>query len=680
MRARHALPGATIGLSAFLLFSVEPLSSKELLARMGGSSSVWLSCLCFFQSMLLVGYGYAVVLTGATAQRVAKWCHVTLLVLACGWSLSTLPGLPVGADEGASHPTRTIFKLLFLRLGLPFFLLSATSPLLQVWLARKTAVSFRLFALSNAGSLLALLAYPSLIEPHLTLDVQRSLWTAGFFLYAVLCGWLTLGTLKDHASADLTLGTGEPAAFEKRSHALCFLLSVAGAIQLCAVTAHLTENVAALPLLWVVPLGAYLFSFVLAFEVPWLYRRDLVLRFVVVFLASLGYLLSKTDVSLPLGLSVGIFLTELFLACWFCHAEIYRLRPLRRAETARFYLVLSAGGATGTALSVLIAPLLFNANYDLPLAFACTAGVAMLVTWQEGWSRRLLWGTSAVLCLVLTTRLRSAYERDSLLLTRNFYGSVRVKHSDLPVQAEGSRLLLHGTIEHGMQWFAPGFRTEPLTYYGRTSGVGLALSRCCEGRPRHIGVIGLGAGTLAAYGRSGDSIRFYEINPAMEQIASELFTYERESKATVTVVSGDARRSLEGETGADLDVLVVDAFSGDAIPVHLLTVEALRLYRKRMKPDGILAFHISNQYVDLAPVLSALSRELGLQGRVIDSGADASKGIFAARWVLLAPASASVFAAPDGWLEKPLPTTELRAWTDDYSSLLPLMRWGGNGR
>ena len=680
MRHRHLAAGITIALSAFLLFSVEPLSSKELLAQMGGSSSVWLSCLCFFQIVLLAGYAYTVVLTGTTYQKAAKYGHVGLLVVAVGWSVLTLHGVSLVPDGAETSPTKSIFKLLFLRLGLPFFVLSATSPLLQVWLAGQRAVPFRLFALSNAGSLLALLAYPTLVEPLLTLSAQRAMWTAGFSGYALLCGWLTLDALRETRTGNAAASATNISAPDKKQVWMWFLLGTAGTLQLCAVTAHLTENVAALPLLWVIPLGVYLLSFVLAFEVPRLYRREVVLRFLVVLLASLGYLLSKTDVSLPLGLSVGIFLAEMFLACWFCHAELYALRPARSSTAARFYLVLAAGGAMGTALSVLVAPLVFDANYDLPLAFAFTACVAILLTWQEGWSRRLLWGTSAVLCLVLAFRLHAAFGRDSLLLTRNFYGSVRVKQSDLPAQAEGSRLLLHGTIEHGMQWFAPAFRTEPLTYYGRSSGVGMALSLCCKEMPRHIGVIGLGAGTLAAYGHPRDSIRFYEINPAMEQIAKELFTYERESRASITVVRGDARRSLERETGNDLDVLVVDAFSGDAIPVHLLTVEALRLYRRRLKPDGLLAFHISNQYVDLAPVLSALAHHEGLAGRVIDSGPDASKGIFAARWVLLAPSSAPIFASLHSGPGEALPASGLRPWTDDYSSLLPVMRWAGNGR
>ena len=666
-----------------MLFIVEPLSSKELLPRMGGSSAVWLTCLCFFQVVLLLGYSYAALLARLSSQRRASWLHIGALTLAVGW-LVLLKPLGLTPKMLAEHgPAFSIFALLVQRIGLPFVLLSATSPLLQVRLAQQDQrpVRFGLFGLSNAASLLALLAYPTVIEPHLALSTQHTIWTAGFVLYALLCGWLTRSGLERSTVVlpELTMDAAIPHSSRGRAW-LWLLLSAVGTLQLCAVTSHLTENVAALPLLWVVPLSIYLLTFVLAFDLPNIYRRESVLRFLVVLLAGLGYLLSKADVSLPLGVSLGFFLVAMFLACWFCHAELYQLRPARPAEATFFYLVLAGGGALGTAFSALLAPLLFNANYDLPVAFAATAAAAAIVTWNEGWSRRLLWMTSALLCLLLIGRLHAAYARDALFLTRNFYGSLRVKQTDLPTQAETSRLLLHGTIEHGMQWFAPAYRTEPLTYYGRDSGVGQAFALCCDHRPRSIGVIGLGAGTLAAYGRAGDTMRFYEINPAVTQIAKELFTYLRESKATLTIVDGDARRSLAQESRNQFDMLVVDAFSGDAIPVHLLTVEAVRIYEQHLQTDGVLAFHISNQYLDLAPVLAALATREGLRARVVNSPADSAKGIFAARWVLLGHPGAPLFDTPDGGPGEPLPPSSMPAWTDDYSSLMPIVRWGGGAR
>ncbi len=683
MRAPPFVTGLTIGLSAFLLFSIEPLSSRELLPRMGGSSAVWLTSLCFCQVALLLGYSYAALLVRLRPERLAGWLHVSALAAAVCWIALASPMRVPPPALAEDSPAWTIFALLVYRIGLPFLLLSATSPLLQVWPAQQAhrPVRFGLFGLSNAVSLLALLAYPTLIEPRLALSRQRTIWAAGFGLYALLCGWVVISSSgRSPASFAQQHATRVTPRTTPGQVGRWLLLSAVAAVQLCAVTSHLTENVAALPLLWVVPLGVYLLSFVVAFDLSNIYRREIVLRFLVVLLAGLGYLLSKTDVSLPLGLGVGFFLTELFLACWFCHAELYQLRPPQAAEATLFYLVLAAGGALGTAFSSLLAPLLFNANYDLPVAFAITAAAATLMAWHEGWSRRLLWMTSTILCVLLASRLHTAYAREAIFQTRNFYGSLRVKQTELPVQAESSRLLLHGTIEHGMQWFAPGFRGEPLTYYGRDSGVGRALTLSCDRRARTIGVIGLGAGTLAAYGRAGDMLRFYEINPAVTQIAKELFTYLRESKAAVTIVEGDARQSLEREGQSRFDVLVVDAFSGDAIPVHLLTTEAMRLYRQHLRADGVLAFHISNQYLDLAPVLSALAAREGLTARVVNSPADSAHGIFAARWVLLASPDACLLAGPDGGPGEPLQPSSIPAWTDDYSSLLPIVRWGGQAR
>ncbi len=661
--------GLTIFLSAVLLFAVEPMAAKLLLPILGGSSAVWLASLCFFQCVLLLGYGYAYVVTVLAPNRAEflGWLHCGLLGLGA-LSLVGLRGGYAGRMAGATlHPAVAIFLALTGMVGLPFLLLSATGPLLQVWVARRSegVVPYRMFALSNVGSLLALVGYPVVVEPYVTLRLQRFGWAVGFLGYAGLCGWLAWqsrrwnarraeellddkeilerahslrpgpenqSALAGETGEEVSKGDGGAAG----SWGLWFGLSGAAAMQLCAVTSHLTVNVAAIPLLWVVPLGVYLVSFVLAFEFAKLYRRGVVVRVLVVMLASLGYLLSKTDVSLPISLSVGFFLLELFFACWFCHAEVYAVRPRGPRAAAGFYLVVAAGGAAGSMFVAVLSPLIFRANYDLPVAFAMTAGMALAVMWNEGWPQRLLWGVSTVLCCALVWMLYNGYRIDSLVNVRNFYGSLRVKESHLPEQAGTSRVLLHGSIKHGMQWFADEYRMEPTTYYARDSGVGLALGYCCEGRPRKVGVIGLGAGTMAAYGRDGDTIEFYEINPLVEGIARKLFTYVRESKARVTVVDGDARMSLEKQAAQGFDVLVVDAFSGDAIPVHLLTVEALREYRRHMAPGGVIAFHVSNQYLDLAPVLGRLAQAERMEARVVDSPGRDDRGEFAAKWVLLA--------------------------------------------
>jgi hypothetical protein len=680
-----ALYAGTIFLASFLLFLVEPIAAKQLLPALGGSAAVWMTCLVFFQLTLLLGYLYAHFLT----LRHSAAQHLLVIGLA---SASAIIALITTIPVDPAHPIRFIFLTLATTIGLPFLLLSSTSPLLQVWLARTTsgAVPYRLFALSNVGSLLALFLYPTLIEPHLTLHHQRLLWTAGFLLYAAL---LTAITFKARAANETTTAVlSDPTPVEAapstlRQRLLWFLLPMAAAMQLTAVTGHLTENIAAIPLLWMLPLAAYLLSFILAFEYPALYSRGAIIRLLVVFLAALGYALSRTDYSLPIALSILFFLAECFVACYYCHAEVYSLKPHATSQATLFYLLIAAGGATGTFLIGIASPLLFSANYDLALAFFTTAALALAVTWNYGWSLRLLWATASILLFALLTMLHIAYSHDSLLLVRNFYGPLRVKqtlpapNSNTPdTSNEVLRTLLNGNIQHGTQIFSPTLQHIPTTYYSPDSGIGLALSLCCENRPRSIGVIGLGAGTIAAYGRRNDTLRFYELNPAVQPIARNLFTYLRDTPASVTIVEGDARASLTSELKTapqQFDVLAIDAFSGDAIPLHLLTTQAIALYRRHLKPNGILAFHVSNQYVDLAPEIALLAANAHLHAISINSNANTAQGAYASSWVL-------VTADPDIFTQiaitetsHPIPTDpNLRLWTDDYSSLLPLLRWG----
>ncbi len=296
--------------------------------------------------------------------------------------------------------------------------------------------------------------------------------------------------------------------------------------------------------MWILPLGVYLLTFIAAFEAPWLYRRWLMVRLLVILLAALGWMLSKTDVSLPIQISIGFFLAELFFACWFCHAEAYALRPANRSEATLFYLLIAAGGAAGTIFIGIRLSADFRCELRCGACVSATAALALAVTWDNGWAQRLLWSIGTALLLALCVMLHIVYARSTLLEERNFYGALRVRESHNPPQALTVRTLLHGTIEHGTQWFAPEFRRNPTTYYATDSGVGLALRFCCDTRPRRIGVVGLGAGTLAAYGEAGDRIRFYEINPAMLPIAEHLFTYLRESGAQISFAEGDARISL----------------------------------------------------------------------------------------------------------------------------------------
>jgi spermidine synthase len=674
MSASRLLYGTTVFLGAFLLFLVEPIAAKLLLPVLGGSSAVWLTCLVFFQITLLLGYLYAHWLTRAP---MAGWRSLLYLAsLAAAVILVLIQRLfPVEISHSSDRPVTTIFITLTFTIGLPFLLLGATSPLLQLWFLRANGgpIPYRLFALSNVGSLLALIAYPFVVEPNFTLKLQRTLWSLGFVLYAILCATLVRKTHSSQQPAPSLAETPTPQT-PALTKWLWFLLPMAAAMQLSAVTQHLTVNIAAIPLLWMLPLAAYLLTFILAFEFPSLYRRGIVIRLLVVMLASLGYAISKTDVSLPIGIAILFFLAEAFLAGLFCHAETYALRPNRPTETTLFYLFIAAGGAAGTFFIGILSPLIFSANYDLAISFFVTAVLAIAVTWNDGWPQRLLWSTASALLLFFAIMLHTAYAREALVEVRNFYGTLRVKQLATS-QGATERMLLNGTIQHGTQLFAPGLTRTPTTYYADDSGIGLALRNCCDGRPRNIGVIGLGTGTLATYGTPSDRIRFYEINPLVRPIAQNLFIYLRDSPAQITFADGDARTTLNRESPQSFDVLVIDAFSGDAIPLHLLTTEAIALYKKHLAPNGILAFHVSNQYLDLAPEIAQLASAANMQSKLIESQPDDSVGAYRATWILLTT-SQTFFTRPEiAAAASTIPAnSNLRPWTDDYSSILPILQ------
>ena len=667
--------GGAVFLASFLLFLVEPIAAKQLLPVFGGSAAVWITCLVFFQTALLVAYLYAHWL----AHRSHWILHFALLLLAAAsaiaWSVQT-----VSVNTASQHPVTTIFAALGLSIGLPFLMLGATSPLLQVWLARleTRGIPYRLFALSNLASLLALALYPTLIEPHFTLKAQRLIWCCGFAAFALVSAILTWRTRATTNAIALPTTIDEPAITPAPfTHKLLWvLLPMGAAMQLSAVTSYLTQNIAAIPLLWILPLAVYLITIILAFQFPRLLPRGIITRFLVVMLAGLGYMLSQIDVSLPLRIGLSFFLIEVFFACLFCHTEAYALRPQRASESTLFYLLFAAGGALGSFLIGIASPLIFSFNYDLALTFFVTALLALAVTWSSGWQQRLLWTTASVLLLVLVFMLHIAYLRNTPIAVRNFYGSLRVRESLSAYPGAVMRTLTNGTIQHGTQIFSPELRKAPTTYYAEDSGVGLALRFCCQGRARNIGVVGLGVGTIAAYGQPGDRIRFYEVNPAVTPIAQNVFTYIRESGAQVSIVEGDARSSLSHEQPQNFDVLVVDAFSGDAIPLHLLNTQAIDLYKHHLAPGGIIAFHISNSHVDLEPEIVQLAKYAGMDVRRVTSIENHDLGEFNATWMLLAN-NPNFFTQPEVAIRvrKPVDASKSKLWTDDYSSLLPILSW-----
>jgi hypothetical protein len=672
MKLLRSLYAFTIFLSAFLLFVVEPMVAKQLLPTLGGSSAVWTTCLVFFSIVLLLGYLYAHWISSRFPPRQQAIIHILLLTAAL-----MMLGVRVSPTTSAVsyHPALTVFRVLATVIGLPYLALSATTPLLNSWYARtfEGQSPYRLFALSNLASLLALASYPLLIEPRLTMSRQTTWWSTGFLLFAIVCGAIAWQGRRRTISPVPVESVGQvlPAAPE----VFWFILAMGGGMMLTAVTHHMSENIAAIPLLWLPPLGLYLLTFILAFQGAWQPVRQSMLRLVLVAVASMAYVLRDIRTQLPIMVSVPLFLIALFVICFFLHGELYARRPDTWAMT-RFYLVVAAGSAAGTLLVGVIAPLLLPANYDLACTLVVVALIALAATWHDGWGLRMLWVAGATAAIVvLSTQIRQ-YDDDAVALVRNFYGTLRVRETHLPPQSDTDRQLLNGTIEHGAEWFAPQFLNQPLTYYATNSGLGLAMRLCCGSGTKRVGVIGLGTGTVAAYGNPGDVIRFYEINPLVERLARVWFTFLHDSGAHTDVVLGDARLSLAVEPPQRFNVIVIDAFSGDAIPVHLLTREALALYRRHLEPDGILVFHVSNQYVDLEPVVAAIAKDAGLNAMSVHSHGDEQNGLYFSDWILVT-ANQAFLSQPEVF-NNAFPThlqANVRLWTDNYSSLLPLLKW-----
>ena len=652
-----------------MLFSLEPLIAKLILPWFGGSAAVWSTCLVFYQVALLAGYLYAELVTRYLRVGAQAVVHIVLLVA----SVALLPAGPTQRWKHVApdHPAWLIFEMLGATIGLPFLALSATTPLLQAWLARAGfQTPYRFFAVSNFASLAALVMYPIAIEPTLDISTQRRAWSAVYVVFAAFsafAAWRSRGTPMERVRAS------DPAERVQAVRLLSwFALAACGSMLLLSITNHIDANVAAVPLLWVLPLAVYLMSFVLSFGARSFYKRAVWLRALAFALGILAYAVFNINFIAAIQVSIPIFLAGLFVCCMFCHGELNRTRPAAHYLTG-FYLSIAAGGAAGAIFVGLIAPHIFSGVYELPVTLLITAGLAVAITWADGrWPVRALWiAVSACMAIVLVKNV-AAYRTSALSLRRSFYGSLRVVQSH-PGPLE-HRTLFHGVITHGEQYLLPPLRSRPTTYYGPDSGIGIVLRECFSG-PKRVGIVGLGVGTIAAYGQPGDTFRFYEINPQVIDAAESLFFYLRETRARVEIVTGDARLSLERETAAQFDVLALDAFSGDAIPVHLLTQEALALYLKHLKPDGVLAFHVSNDYLDLAPVLRELAKGIGYEAVLVHNHENDDELVLPSDWVLVTNNSAVLGNAAVKLHSEPIQTpTGARVWTDDYSSLLPVLK------
>lgn len=649
-----ALYGCTVFLSSFLLFLIQPILTKQILPWFGGSAAVWITCLVFFQVALLLGYLYAHV---CARLRV----HIALL----GAAVLLLPVIPAPHWIPAAHenPAWRILVLLTAVLGLPYFLLCSTGPLLQSWYARQgpEAQPYRLFALSNAGALLALVAYPVLIEPRISTRMQAILWSFGF------AGFAALWTF----TAAVSPGTELRRRLHHKPQGSWIALSAAGSMLLLATTNQLTQNVAAAPFLWILPLAIYLLTFILCFESSGWYRPGLSARLLAVALGWVGYAIYDIQATDAIVVALPTLTLGLFVMCMYCHGELSSRKP-EGAQLTSFYVMVAAGGALGAVCVGLIAPVVFSGIYELPVTLCFVAGLAAWLNWSHGWSQRLLWIVVTVAMSIVLLAAVRAYHQNTLVMMRNFYGAMRVVQSSHSGAAV--RTLYHGTIKHGAEFLPPPIRMWPASYYGPPSGIGLALQNSPS--PKRVGVIGLGVGTLSAYGHPGDTFHFYEINPQVVAIAYSQFFYLRETSAQVYVTAGDARLSLERTSPQSFDVLAVDAFSGDAIPVHLLTREAFALYFRHLQPTGILAIHISNQYLDLGPVVWQLAAFYGRPAVLIHSPKDENQLLSAATWVLVTN-NVEFLASPaiTGATQPIQPRTGLRLWTDDYNNLLQVIRW-----
>jgi hypothetical protein len=672
-KAHRLLFATTIFLGAFLLFLIEPLIAKLILPWFGGSAAVWATCLVFFQTALLLGYLYADATIRRLSPRRQSVLHLSLLLVSLLW-------LPIAPQMfWRSHvtvdPAWRILGLLTFSIGLPFLLLSSTSPLLQTWYARRAPdrSPYHLFALSNLASLLALLSFPFLIEPRLSSRHQGALWSIGYALFALCCAlsaWISRSYPPIAPAA--TEKSQEEAAPSFSTKLLWLGLAACSSMMLLAATNHLSENVAPIPLLWIVPLALYLLSFAMVFAKRQFYSRWFVARLLAVALGAAGYAIYDSSITHAIQISVPLFCSALFVVCFFCHGELVQRKPAVRYLTS-FYLTIALGGALGAVCVGLLAPHILSGIYELPIVLLLTAILASVVLWREGWSARIFWACVTVsMGAVLVYNVRTMRE-STVAMMRNFYGALRIQEFRTGLKLP-YRSLVHGTIEHGAQYLSFPENRNPTTYYGRRSGAGLALRFCCDG-PKRVGVIGLGAGTLAAYGKPGDSFRFYEINPQVVSVANGWFTFLKQSPAKIEIILGDARLSLESEPSQQFDVLAVDAFSGDAIPVHLLTKEAFAVYFRHLKPDGILAVHTSNTYLRLAPVVKMLAEDADYASRLISSEEDTTMMVSPADWVLVTRNQEflnkqETFVGSENILVPP----HLRLWTDDYNNLYEILR------
>lgn len=671
------LYACTIFASAFLLFLVQPIVAKQILPWFGGSAAVWTTCLVFFQTALLAGYAYTDLTTRRLKQRTQVMLHIALLVA----SLAVLPIIPDASwkPAGSEDPGLRILGLLLATIGLPYFLLATTGPLVQAWFARTfpRGTVYRLFALSNLASMLALVSYPFAFEPWVVTATQAYAWTGCYALFAVLCAASALYSLRNSespvAANTPTAAVPDEAPAPSRFDLVLWLaLAAMGSWLLLAITNHVTQNIASIPFLWLAPLTIYLLTFILCFESDGWYQRSILLGPLAVVLGFCAWGLQNSDITLEIKVAIPLYLTGLFICCMFFHGELARLRPAPRYLTL-FYLMVSLGGALGGMFVGLVAPRIFPTYYELGLGFVLTAILAAVTLRKCPF---FVWITAiamAGVCGYFWDKQVEQLQEDTRVMVRDFYGTLRTKDSGLATSDTAVRRLIHGVILHGEQYLKPERRDEPTTYYGPDSGVALALQNFSPANQR-VGVIGLGTGTLAAWGKAGDKYHFYDINPQVVEIAQSEFTFLKDSKAAIEISLGDARLSLEREPPQNFDVLVVDAFSSDSIPVHLITREAMAVYLKHVKPGGAVVFHVTNRFLKLAPVVRQIADSLGLYTALIVDDADETS-YSKTDWAIVTRDKALIeieaIASKASEIDA-IPGMQM--WTDDFNNLFQILK------
>lgn len=685
----------SIFLSAFLLFQIQPLIGKFILPWFGGAPAVWSTVMLFFQVLLMGGYAYAYWLIGRSRKQtiihvsLIAFALAILLVSAFVWTSPITPD-PSWKPRGVAAPVFDIFKLLVVSVGLPYFILASNSPLTQAWFSRAfPRKSYaRLYAVSNAGSLLGLLAYPVLIEPNLSLRIQGWMWSGGFVLFGLLAVWIAL---QNGRASPLSNPTVDPAQTSGRPApaliSLWIALSATASLFLLSVTNQISQEVAVIPFLWILPLALYLLSFILTFSGERGYNRKFYAGMFIVSM-TLTVFVMLNAAAIHVYWQILVYSLLLFSACMLCHGELYRLRPPAENLTT-FYLMVSIGGAFGGLFVSLIAPLIFKGYWEFFVALAMTLAILLSLRGGRNQAKRqdiaararfifFVFGLVTVMLVLV-----GAYFSGSLHVERNFYGVIRVREELIGDPPRPAYLMAHGITVHGLQFIAPEDRDLPTTYYVRDGGAGLAiLNHPRYGHGLRVGMLGVGAGTLAIYGQPGDVYRLYEINPVVTDLAEGwggYFSFVKDSQAEVIMVLGDARISLERELAEgkrqNFDVLALDTFSSDSIPVHLVTKEALALYLEHLAPDGVIAAHITNLHLDLQPVFWGLAQYYGLSMARVDYAGD-SNGGYASHWILLSrdPALLNVPAIRERAVDLNGYSTTVRPWTDDYSNLFQILK------